>query len=147
MDPQLRSQAEARLRDAAEQLGLNDPRPPFRERLRVLREQHPDAFGRALAHYETDVLPALAETSDPLAVWTAYGGFLGRLTSEGTAYRIDASGLAQPFRPPIGRGELVLFLPDDAGADVLVMAMPAAATPAQAATIDLLVRRKLALGT
>jgi hypothetical protein len=147
MDPQLRSRAEARLRNAAEQLGLSDPRPPYRERLRVLREQHPEAFSRAIAHYETDVLPALAEASDPLAVWTAYGGFLARLTEDGNAVRVDASGRSQPFRPPITRGELVLFLPDNAAADVLVMAMPETASPAQAATVDLLVKRKLALGS
>jgi hypothetical protein len=146
MDPQLRSQAEARLEAAAGRLGLNDPRPAYRERLRVLREQHPDAFTRAIAHYETAVLPALAETADPLAVWAAYGGFLGRLTSDGNAYRVDPSGRSRPFRPPVTAGELVLFLPDNPGADVLVMAVPEAATPAQEATIDLLVNRKLALG-
>jgi hypothetical protein len=146
MDPQHRREAEARLKAAAERLGLSDPRPPYRERLRVLREQHPDAFTRAIAHYETAVLPALAETADPMAVWTAYGGFLGRLTSDGSAYRVDASGRSQPFRPPVTERDLVLFLPDDPAADVLVMAEPDAATPAQDATIDLLVKRKLALG-
>ena len=145
MDPQLRNRAEARLQDAAERLGLSDPRPPYRERLRVLREQHPEAFTRAIAHYESAVLPALAEASDPLAVWTAYGGFHGRLTAEGNAYRVDATGRSQPYRPPVSRGELVLFLPDDGAADALVMAMPSAATPAQTATVDLLIRRKLAL--
>jgi hypothetical protein len=145
MDPQLRSRAEARLQDAAKRLGLSDPRPSYRERLRVLREQHPEAFSRAIAHYETGVLPALAEASDPMAVWTAYGGFLARLTAEGNAYRVDTSGRSQPFRPPVTRGELVLFLPDEPAADVLVMAMPDAATPAQTATIDLLIKRKLAL--
>jgi hypothetical protein len=147
MDPQLRSRAEARLQEAAERLGLNDPRPAYRERLRVLREQHPDAFSRAIAHYESAVLPALVEATDPLAVWTAYGGFLARLTAEGSAYRVDASGRSLPFRPPVARGELVLFLPNDGAADVLVMAMPDATTPAQAATIDLLIKRKLALGS
>jgi hypothetical protein len=146
MDPQHRQQAEDRLLAAAERLGLTDPRPSYRERLRVLREQHPDAFSRAIAHYETAVLPALAETADPMAVWTAYGGFLGRLTSDGNAYRVDATGRSQPFRPPVVPGELVLFVPDNAADDVLVMALPEIATPAQDATVDLLVKRKLALG-
>jgi hypothetical protein len=145
MDPQQRRDAEARLATAAERLGLDDPRPPYRERLRVLRERHPDAFDRAIAHYESAVLPALAETADPLAVWTAYGAFLGKLTSDGTPYRVDASGRSRPFRPPVGPSELVLFVPDDQDADVLLMARPAAPTAAQEATIDLLVNRRLAL--
>jgi hypothetical protein len=145
MDPQLRARADNRLQEAAAALGLADPRPAFRDRLRHLREQHPDAFSRAVAHYENDVLPALAEEPDPVATWVGYGTFLGGLTAEGRAYRVDATGRATTFRAPARAGELILFVAEEARADVLVMAAPAQPSAAQDATVDLLVNRKLSL--
>jgi hypothetical protein len=145
MNQELRRRAEARLQEAAARLGLSDPRPAYRDRLRVLRERHTAAFDRAIAHYEGTVLPALADGPDPITTWTEYGAFLAGLTADGRSFRIDGTGRAATFRAPVQPNELVLFVPDDAATDVLVMTMPAAATPAQQATVDLLVGRKLSL--
>lgn len=145
MDPQLRQRAETRLQSAADRLNMRDPRQPYRDRLRLLREQHPDAFDRAVEHYETRVLPELAAADDPLDVWMRYGAFLAQLTATGRPWRIDSAGRASSLEPPLAPGDLVLFVPDDTASDVLVMAEPAAPSAAQNATIDLLVRRKLGL--
>lgn len=142
MDAQLRERAEARLTAAAAGLGLADPRPPYRERLRRLRETDPAAFERAVAHYEQNVLPALT-TAEPLTTWLEYGKFL-----TGDAVRtmaIDADGRAQPVAASVPLGGLVLLIPDEPSADVLIAATPLQPSPAQQATLDLLVSRSLAL--
>ncbi|MGH7448704.1 MAG: hypothetical protein ACREK1_06440 [Longimicrobiales bacterium] len=141
MDPELRTRAEARLAEAATAQDLADPRPAYRERLRQLRQTRPDAFNRAIEHYEKRVLPALSE-DEPLRVWLEYGRFLASLTGEGQAMQIDAAGRAAAWTPGSPAG-LVLFIPVDDAADILVLSQPAAATPAQHATLALLVERRL----
>ncbi|NJD09655.1 MAG: hypothetical protein FIB01_04135 [Gemmatimonadetes bacterium] len=141
---EFRTRAETRLAAAAAAATCADPRPPLRDRLRELKEGHPGAFERALAHYEQTVLPALAGTGEPLPAWVDYARFLGELTSPGRLVAIDGTGLASPYQAP-APGQLVLFLPDDPAVGVLVALAPAAPAPAQQATIDLLVGRKLSL--
>jgi len=144
MDAELRVRAEARLAEAATSLALADPRPPYRERLKQLRESHPDAFSRAVEHYETRVLPALAE-KDALTAWLDYGRFLAGLTASGRLLAIDERGAAQPAKAPLPPRPLVLFLPEDPAEPVLVALQPVQLSPAQAATLDLLVNRRLGL--
>jgi hypothetical protein len=153
MDTALRTRAVARLTAAARAKGLADPRAPYRERLRVLRQTEPDAFERAIEHYEQHVLPSLAD-AEPLPVWIEYGRFLATLTGAGKVTRIDESGRATSWSPdspaalvskwtagvPVG---LVLFIPDDAAADVMVLCQPVSPSDAQQATLRLLVERKL----
>jgi hypothetical protein len=141
MDPDLRARAEARLAEAARAQGLADPRPAYRERLRHLRQSHPEAFDRAVEHFEQRVLPALAE-HDPLPVWIEYGCFLAALTAEGKATRIDETGRAATWTPDDPAG-LVLFIPDDTASDVMVLCQPDALSAAQQATMTLLVERRL----
>lgn len=145
MDAQLRTTAETRLTEAAAAAGLADPRPAYRERLRQLREAHPAAFEQAIAHYEQVVLPRLAG-ADPLNAWAEYGRFLCELTSDGGLTRIDGTGRATPWTPEGDTGDLVLFIPSDTSGAVLVVAQPRHPSPAQSASLDLLVNRKLALG-
>ncbi|HSJ07277.1 MAG TPA: hypothetical protein VK936_11260 [Longimicrobiales bacterium] len=144
MDPDLRARAERRLQEAAAEFGLTDPRPPLREQLRRLRETRPDAFSGAVRHYEAEVLPAL--DADPVGTWLEYARFIGQLTAEGRLVAVDGSGRAMTYRPPLRPGVLVLFVPDDSAAAVLPAAAPLACTPAQQATLDLLVAGRLALG-
>jgi hypothetical protein len=146
MDAALRARAEERLLQATTLLGLADPRPRLRERLRSLRASHPDAFEGAVAHYEHGVLPRLADadgTDDVLAAWTEYGTFLAGQTANCRLLRVDGTGRSTPFRPTAAAGELVLAVPDDLAIDVLVLLEPARATPAQAAALSLLVERRL----
>jgi hypothetical protein len=146
MSSDLRAQAEARLTRAAAELGLADPRPPLRERLKRLREAQPDAFDRAVHHYETAVLPALT-VDEPLTAWLEYGRFLGELTAAGRLLIVERTGRAIPLAVPAAAlpatGTLALYVPDDAGEDVLVAALPLDPSPAQEATLALLVRRQL----
>ena len=144
MDPQLRNTADARLEQAATALGLADPRPPYRDRLRHLRETHPDAFQRAIAHYESQVLPAMAD-GDAIASWLDYAQFLAGLTAEGALHVIDESGRASVYAEPLPPNALVLFVPDETSEAVLVAASPLHISRAQQATLDLLVNRKLSL--
>lgn len=133
MDPQLRARAEAE--------GIADPRPPYRERLRQLRQARPEYFDRAIEHYEQRVLPALAG-DEPLSVWVEYGRFLASLDAEGRTVSIDAQGRASDWARGAPAG-LVLFIPDDTAADVMLLSQPVSPTDAQQATVKLLVDRKL----
>src|SRR5687768_7002861 len=146
MDSQLRTRAEARLEEAAGALGLADPRPPYRERLRHLREARPDAFQRAIAHYESVVLPAMAD-QDALHAWLEYGRFLATLSGDGDVQLIDESGLARAFNGQSVARHLVLFVPRESSEQVLILAQPSALSDAQRATIDLLVARRLSIGS
>lgn len=144
MDPQLRAAAEARLEETAAALELADPRPPYRDRLRHLRDVHPDAFQRAVQYYETEVLPAMT-TGDALAAWLDYARFLAGTTADGALHVIDETGRAAAYTSPLPARSLVLFIPEDTSEAVLVAAQPLHIAPAQQATLDLLVGRKLAL--
>jgi hypothetical protein len=139
-----RTRADTRLQQAAAEAGCDDPRPPLRSRLRELKEVNPAAFERALAHYEQTVLPGLAGADEPLGHWVDYVRFVGELASPGRVVAIDGSGRAVPYLAPES-GWLVLFLPEDAGSPVLVALVAASPTPAQRATVDLLVHRRLSL--
>jgi len=141
---EFKMRAEARLDEAVHGAGLADPRVPLRARLRELKESHPAAFDQARSHYEQTVLPALAEAADPLAAWVDYACFLAQLTSTGRLVGIDATGRATAFQAA-SPGLLVLFIPDDTPAAVLVALAPAQPSAAQQATVDLLVNRRLGL--
>jgi hypothetical protein len=145
MDAETRVLAEARLAEAAAAHHLSDPRQPLRERLRQLRERQPDAFSRAVAHYEEQVLPLLA-AGEPLVAWLDYARFVGQLTSNGRLTAIDETGLAVTLKAAAAPlpGTLVLFVPEDNAIDTLVALAPAAPSPAQDATVALLVQRRLA---
>lgn len=143
MDPELRTRAEDRLTDAARALGLADPRPPYRERLRLLRQTQPEAFASAIQHYEQRVLPELA-ADDPVPVWVEYGRYLGSLTSEGSVTRVDEQGRATAWTAE-APAALVLFIPEETAGEVLVLCQPMAPTAAQQATMALLVERRLSL--
>lgn len=144
MDAESKARAEARLQEAAAALGLADPRPPLRNRLRRLRETHTAAFDRAIAHYEADVLPGLV-AGDAVGGWIEYGRFVGELTAGGRLFAVDDTGRARAYSAPLQPRSLVLFVPEDSSADVLLLAEPVDATPAQKATLMLLVEHGLTL--
>jgi hypothetical protein len=136
-----KSRAEARMDAALLESEFGDPRPAYRERLRYLREQQPDAFGAALAYYEETLVPLVAaEDSEPLLAWAEYGRRLAELTGPGKTFAIDASGRARPQRSQAQPDQLMLHVPEDAALPVLPLAVPRQLTPAQTATLDLLVR-------
>jgi hypothetical protein len=144
MDAETRVRAEARLAEAAAALQLADPRPPLRERLKMLRQKHPDAFSKAVEHYEQAVLPGLT-ADDPMPAWLDYARFLGQLTANGRLLAIGEDGVAAAFLPPLSPGALVLFIPDDTAVPAFVAAQPQRPSAAQQASMDLLVRGRLSL--
>jgi hypothetical protein len=143
-DEDVRARADRRFAAALERTGARDPRDFYRARLRELRERDEEAFREALAHYENELLPAVArEDSDPIAVWLEYGRLLARLTVDGAAVQIDPSGRALPYRPPVPLDHLVLHLPTASRTPVLPIGIPPQLSPAQRATYELLVKQAL----
>jgi hypothetical protein len=139
MSEQLRVRADARLEAALRERGVADPRDAYRQRLRALREVDETLFDRAREHYNASVLPALAGDSDALAEWIDYGRFLAELLAPGRIVAIDRTGRALPYVPPPPADTMLLHVPSDGGRPIVTLALPAAPSPAQQATYDLLV--------
>lgn len=139
-----RTIAERRLAEALAASAVEDPRVLYRDRLRQLRAEDPAAFARALDYFENTLVPAVAGDSDPLSAWLAYGTFLAELPGRGRTLAVDAGGRARPYQPPPD-ASLILFLPEDGRRNVEVLFGPRQRSPAQQATVDLLVsgRREL----
>jgi hypothetical protein len=140
-----KEQVDERLRAAHSEWGLADDRSAYRDRLRALRATNEDAFQRASEHYEREVVPRIVIGEGVIDGWIAYGRLLGELTEPGRLVSVDGSGRSRPYEVPYERGTLVLFIPVESGRDALAVAVPAALTPAQQATVALLVEKKLGL--
>ncbi len=143
MDPKLRQEADRRLEDSLASWGGPDPRQLCRQTLRQLRERDPEAYERAVAHYEAEVVPAVARgEADPLLLWRQYGRFLAELLAPGRTLAIDPSGRASPLDDATPLDCLVIHLPEGGGRAVGVF-LPPALSPPQRATWELLVEGRL----
>ncbi|MEJ2184932.1 MAG: hypothetical protein P8Z36_03245 [Gemmatimonadota bacterium] len=134
-------QADARLQAALDKTGQADPRDLYRTRLRQLRSRDAAAFERALTYYENELVPRVAADGDPVAEWLAYGKMLAELGGPGRVVAVDGSGRARPGTDD-ATAELLLFLPEHTSDPAMVLQSPADPTPAQSATIQLLVERR-----
>ncbi len=140
MSSDLKQRAEARLEAALAVPGAPaDPRPLYRPALRHLRETDPTAFARAISFFEETLVPAVAAEADALGTWLEYGRLLVSALAPGRLLEVDGTGRAREVDDATGACGLVLFLPDSGAAPVLVLRQPSEASPAQAATIELLV--------
>jgi hypothetical protein len=138
--------ADRALEEALARSGGRDPREFYRERLRELKQASAEAYGRAVAYYRETLLPDVAEgRADPIEAWTEYGRKLAELAAAGRTVSIDPTGRAEPYRPPIPPGRLVLHLPDARNVRALVVGLPTALSEAQRATYDWLVQGRLML--
>ncbi|MFO7587638.1 MAG: hypothetical protein R6X22_06150 [Gemmatimonadota bacterium] len=119
--------------------GFADPRPLYRELLRRLRETDPEGFREAARHYETELVPAVAErNADPVEAWIGYGARIAARLGPGRVVRVDATGRALPLEAgPPPEGSLVLHLPDD-GSRATVLLLPLEPSEPQGATVELL---------
>lgn len=142
MDDTVKSAAEVRTAEAIANGPFEDFREAYRERLRWLKDARPEGFSQALTYYN-QLVENVARGDDPVHEWLAYGKRLGELSGAGKVYAIDASGRAQPAAQ--FSEALLLHLPDDINVPALPLAVPRALSEHQKATLDLLVRRKLAL--
>src|SRR5688572_10639649 len=143
MDDTVKARIEATTAAAIASGPFEDFREAYRDRLRWLKESRPDEFARALKHYDA-LAESIAEGSPPIEAWLDYGRRLGELSGAGKLMAIDATGRARPASGA-SSNELLLHLPDDTGVPAMPLAIPRSLTDAQRASLDLLVRRKLAL--
>lgn len=135
-EDRVRRLSERALADA----GFADPRPLYRDLLRRLRESDPEGFRAAAGHYETELVPAVAEGSvDPVEAWLGYGARIAARLGPGRLVQVDAGGRARPLEDgPPAAGSLVLHLPADGSRAVLVLLLPLTPSEPQDATVQLL---------
>ncbi|MGD8278371.1 MAG: hypothetical protein PVH00_10115 [Gemmatimonadota bacterium] len=145
MSKDSRRQADERLGAALAGAAAADRRDDFRDRLRRLKRDNAPEFRRMTEHYEQVVLPDLLASPDPLRVWIEFGVTLGGTAGPGRVAAIDDTGRSGSWTGEYVAGQLLLWLPDDRQADALPLMVPVEPSAAQEATLDLLVRKKLAL--
>jgi hypothetical protein len=117
---------------------IRDPRPYFRPVLKHLREADPQAFSRAIAHFENELVPSLAAGADAVRGWLDYGLLLATAVGPGRLMEVDATGRARPVDDALAARGLVLHIPDSEASPVLVLRHPSTGSPAQDATVELL---------
>ncbi len=136
------ARADQNLERALAESGARDPREFYRDRLRELKQADARAYGEAVAYYRDTLIPRVASgETDPLDAWTEYGRRLASSLAEGRTVSVDATGRAHPYGGP-SRDDLILHLPDAAGARALLVGLPVELSPAQRATYDALVAGK-----
>lgn len=140
----VRARADARFESALQQAGARDPREFYRKQMASLRDGNPEAFRRARAYFEDQLIPAVAdEGSDPRAEWLEYGRVLATLAANGRTVQIDPTGRASEYARPVPPDHLVLHLPDTPSRPAIIVGLPLKLSPAQRATHDLLVKQSL----
>jgi hypothetical protein len=144
MTDDARNELDRKLADAFAARGIVDSRDAYRERLRELKGTQRPAFDRAVRYYGETVTPRILAGDDPIAAWIEYGGMLAGLTDNGSLTSVDPTGRAWAYSPPPRPDHLVIFVPET-GRAAFVAAQPAGLSPAQDATLQLLVENRLAL--
>ncbi len=140
MDQELHTQAEQIFEDALAKAGAKDPREFYRKRLGEMKLDNPEAYGEAVAYYENQLVPSIAEAGDdPLMAWQQFGCRMAELTVAGTPVEIDVSGRKRPYAPPTPADRMVLHIPEGSKGRALVVGLPPELSVAQLATYDLLV--------
>lgn len=146
MEQELHDRADRIFEEALGQSGAKDPREFYRTSLRELKADNPEAYREAVAHYENDLVPSIAEAGDdPLVAWQRFGCRVAELTVTGTPIEVDVTGRRRPYAPPTPPDHMVLHIPKGTKGRALVVGLPPELSAAQLATYDLLVggRQKL----
>ena len=146
MEEKLHDRADRIFEEGLRQTGAKDPREFYRTRLRKMKVDNPDAYRDAVAYYENDLVPSIAEAGDdPLMAWQRFGCRVAELTVAGTPIEIDANGRRRPYAAPTPPDRMVLHIPQGSSGRALVVGLPPELSAAQLATYDLLVggRQKL----
>ena len=140
MEQELHDRADRIFEEALGPTGAKDPREFYRTRLRELKADDPEAYREAVAYYENDLVPSIAEGGDdPLMAWQRFGCRVAELTLTGTPIEIDATGRRRPHVPPTPPDRMVLHIPQGSSGRALVIGLPPELSAAQLATYDLLV--------
>lgn len=139
-----RETAETRFMSALEERGIPDPRERYRSWLRELKQTDTGAYRRAVEYYNDTLIPAVARAgSAPLDEWLEYGRLVLSMMMDGRSVAIDPSGLANPYERPVPPDALVLHIPASTRQGIVAISIPPHPSPAQAATHDLLVLRRV----
>ncbi len=140
MDQELHDRADQIFEDALGKTGAKDPREFYRKRLREMKAENPDAYGEAVAYYQNELVPSIAEAGDdPLMAWQQFGCRMAELTVTGTPIEIDTTGRRRPYAPPTPADRMVLHIPRGSKGRALIIGLPPELSAAQLATYDLLV--------
>ncbi len=146
----LSDEADRRFAARRSETGARDPREYYRGLLRGLRETDPDAYRTLVERYEAEVVQAIAaEGADPLEAWLAFGAVLAQaVAGPGGLHSVDATGQSAPAAPPLPWDALLLHIPEGKGGGgrggrALPVGLPPELSPAQRATVDLLVHGKV----
>jgi hypothetical protein len=141
---ELRARADELFAAALESGRARDPREHFRGMLLELKAKDAAAFRRAVGYHDTGLLPAIVEQGeDPLRSWIEYGRVIAELLAPGRTVVVFPDGTSGEYPPPAEGEPMVLHLPSSAREPARILALPARLSPAQRATIDLLVRGSL----
>ena len=101
MEKELQERADRIFDEALGQTRAKDPREFYRARLREMKADDPEGYLKAVAYYETDLVPSIAEAGDdPLVAWQRFGCQLAGPTAAGTP---GEAGAHRRWRPPRGR--------------------------------------------
>ncbi|MEE9207551.1 MAG: hypothetical protein V3U67_04120 [Gemmatimonadota bacterium] len=137
----LSEQASRLTEEALTAAEMADPRPLYRELLRALKATDGERFAEATERFQSAVLPAIAEDgADPVSEWVGYGRWLAARSRAGRFVSVDATGRATDSADSHTPGDVLLHVPDEAKRRVFLLASPARPSPAQQATLELLVR-------
>lgn len=139
MDDTAKRRTDEQTAQALAESGFMDFRDAYRDRLRWLKDSLPQAFTKALSHYNDILVPNISTGADPIAEWVRYGLILGQLSGDGKAVRIDETGRAHDFDGSVSG--LILYLPEDVNVPALALAIPGQLSDAQRTTLGLLVKK------
>ena len=143
MDDTLRAEADRRFEEAMTEAGARDPRDFYRKSLRELRTENPEAYDRAVTHFQDVLVPSIARgEAEPLSAWREYGRLIAECTARGKTVAIDEGGISHPFDESTPLDRLVLHMPDAKGGRAILVSLPPNPSQAQRATYDLLVAGK-----
>lgn len=146
MDPDQRQEADELLDRALADTGAHDPREPYRALLRELKKRDQERYSRAVDRFQGSVLPSIVQgDTNPLQAWLEYGRHLANQLDPGRDVVIDHSGKASTLTLPPSWRDLIIHLPDDGRARAVLVSLPPDPTPAQRATVDLLVHARVML--
>ncbi len=105
-----------------------------------MKAENPDAYTEAVAYYQNELVPSIAEAGDdPLTAWQQFGCRMAELTVTGTPIEIDTTGRRCPYAPPAPADRMVLHIPQGSKGRALIIGLPPELSAAQLATYDLLV--------
>jgi hypothetical protein len=137
---------DALLEEALASTGTADPRPALRELLRGLRDTDEGAYRTLVARFEDEVIrPIRTRELAPLDAWLRFGITLAEARLPVAAIEVGPSGVAAPLDPGAGArpGFVILHVPAGTSGKATLVQGPEDLSPAQQATVDLLVHSKV----